>query len=350
MSLVLHVDSAAWRRHLDEVHRADPDLVPVAKGNGYGFGLPRLAAQAARLGADTLAVGTAPEVEVVRRGDAERPGWSGDVVVLTPWRPDDPLAQEPLADPGVITTVSRVEDAAALARSHPGARVVLEVLTSMRRHGLGGADLAEAVRAARGLEIVGWTIHLPMVGDHQQEATDLATAALSAHRAPLWMSHLGAEGLDRLREDLGVPVRHRVGTQLWLGAPAALRHTSLITDLHRVVRGQRVGYWQRRVLDPRGAQVAVVSGGTAHGVAMESPTAAASPRQRLLSAAGGVLAASQVAVSPFTVAGRKRVFVEPPHMQSSLVWLPASVEVSVGEEVEVTMRATTALPDAVVME
>ena len=57
--------------------------MPVAKGNGYGFALGRLArkAQWLRRLRDTLAVGTYDELaEVARR-------FAGDLLVLTPWRP-----------------------------------------------------------------------------------------------------------------------------------------------------------------------------------------------------------------------------------------------------------------------
>ena len=49
MSLVMHVDAAAWRSHQDAVLASDRLTVPVIKGNGYGFGLERLAGEAARL-------------------------------------------------------------------------------------------------------------------------------------------------------------------------------------------------------------------------------------------------------------------------------------------------------------
>ena len=68
MSLVLHVDAGPWRAHQDLVASGHQGIVPVAKGNGYGFGLGRLAAEAARLGCDVLAVGTAEEVAAVRAG------------------------------------------------------------------------------------------------------------------------------------------------------------------------------------------------------------------------------------------------------------------------------------------
>ena len=49
----LRIDVERWRGHLATVAEATPGIVPVAKGNGYGFGLARLAAESARLGADT---------------------------------------------------------------------------------------------------------------------------------------------------------------------------------------------------------------------------------------------------------------------------------------------------------
>src|SRR3954469_2390139 len=81
MGLTLTVDGERWRTHLRAATAANPGLVPVAKGNGYGFGLPRLARKAAWLGVDTLAVGTYDELpEVASR-------FPGDLLVLTPWRP-----------------------------------------------------------------------------------------------------------------------------------------------------------------------------------------------------------------------------------------------------------------------
>jgi hypothetical protein len=46
MSLTLHVDGARWREHLLTTVGHHPGIVPVAKGNGYGFGLGRLARRA----------------------------------------------------------------------------------------------------------------------------------------------------------------------------------------------------------------------------------------------------------------------------------------------------------------
>src|SRR6478609_6996582 len=126
MSLTLTVDGQRWRSHLRAFAANHPGLVPVAKGNGYGFGLGRLARKAQwlkdqGLGADTLAVGTYEELpEVAGRYD-------GSLLVLTPWRPFGAAVElEPTLARRVIHTVSRVEDLTDLLSRQPDARVVLE--------------------------------------------------------------------------------------------------------------------------------------------------------------------------------------------------------------------------------
>jgi len=341
MTLTLHVDTDAWRAHLRRFADDTPGLVPVAKGNGYGFGLARLAGETVRLGLDTLAVGMVHEVAAVRGA-----GFAGDVVVLTPWTPAD--GSEVLDDPRTIVTVSRLDDLRRLAGEQRDTRILLEVRTSMRRHGLPAAELGQAVALVTGsrVRVEGWTIHLPMVAAGRlAEARRLASAALDALEAPLWLSHLSADEYRTLAGEVSVPLRLRVGTALWLGAPGTRRVTARVLDVHPVERGERVGYWQRRM--PRSGYVVVVSGGTANGVAMEAPTAAATARQRLVAAASGSMEALGLALSPYRIDGRKRFFVEPPHMQSSLVFLPADAGVAIGDEVPVEVRLTTVTVDRI---
>jgi hypothetical protein len=83
-------------------------------------------------------------------------------------------------------------------------------------------------------------------------------------------------------------------------------------------------------------------------VALSAPTPAASARQRVVAAGTGMLDAGGRALSPFTVAGRQRWFAEPPHMQVSLVRLPAGVAPpAVGEQVRCDLRLTTASFDRI---
>ncbi len=345
--VVLHLDEQRWRAHQRVVAAATPGLVPVAKGNGYGFGLGRLAAEAQQLGATALAVGLAEEVAPVRDQ------FAGDLVVLTPWRPADPVADALLEDPRVVTTVSRLADLAAVAERGGSPRVLVEVLTSMRRYGIAAEDLGQVPAGLGGVRFEGWTIHLPIRAEGRYvEAGRLARAALAVAPGPLWLSHLPSGEASTLAGQLGgsgdpVPLRLRLGTRLWLGDPADHRPTATVLDVHPVRRGERIGYRQRRC--PAEGWVVIVAGGTAHGVGLEAPTPAVSLRQRAVSVATGSLEAAGLALSPYTIAGKKRWFVEPPHMQSSLVFLPRSVTPpAVGDQVPVELRLTTAVVDRIV--
>ena len=57
MGLRLSVREQAWREHVATVAAATPGLIPVVKGNGYGFGRANLMPIAAGLG-HQIAVGT----------------------------------------------------------------------------------------------------------------------------------------------------------------------------------------------------------------------------------------------------------------------------------------------------
>ena len=339
MTLTLTIDTRAWRDHVKHVHEEFPGLVPVAKGNGYGLGLDVLAREAERLNNDCLAVGTAHEVTTVREA-----GWSRDVIVLSPWRPFDETATALLDDPRVITVVSRLTDLDELRATHPGTRVVVELMTSMRRHGITPQEVASVEVGKLGFE--GWTMHLPLKGQ-LSEARQLASEAVAHQRGAVWVSHLGVNDYRRLRTQLGVQTRMRMGTRLWLGAPQTLRTTATVLDVHRVTRGARYGYNQSRA--PRDGWLVIVSGGTSHGIALSAPSPARSLRQRGVSLAQGVLDAAGISRSPFSIAGRKRPFAEPPHMHASMVFVGgASPGVEVGDEVPVTTRQTTTTCDELV--
>ena len=343
--VTLRLDGARWREHLRTVVTSTPGIVPVIKGHGYGFGLGWLAGQAAELGVDTVAVGMAAEVGPVREH------FDGDIVVLYPF--DREAGDTP--DDRVVTTVTRWEDLRELAAGPGEPRVLVEVATSMRRHGIAVEDLTRVGSWLDGVRFEGWTIHLPLRTEGRQtEALRLGRAALDVATAPLWLSHLPPDELTRLAADLGgaagpVEVRGRVGTRLWLGDPGGRSTTATVLDVHPVRRGERAGY-RGRVCRSDG-HILVIAGGTSHGVGLEAPTPAASLRQRATAAATGSLAATGRALSPFTVAGRKRWFLEPPHMQSSLVFLPGGTQPpEVGEDVPVELRLTIATPDRIVVD
>lgn len=353
MSLVLHVDGDRWRSHLRKVAEERPGLVPVLKGNGYGFGLARLARKSAWLGVDTVAVGTAYELaEAATR-------FGGDLLVMTPWRTFEPTPLEGI-DPGrLIHTVGRLADLEALIEQPGRPRVVLERMTSMKRHGFTARGLREAVaviRARGGVRVEGASLHLPLApaGGNGPEAgllmTDLVAAGLTEASGPgrtVWVSHLTtAEVAELSARYPEVAFRQRIGTELWLGDRGALDVRAHVLDRHPVERGESFGYRGRTL--PRTGTVLIVSGGTAHGIGLEAPTGEGSVRARASSLARGGLDALGLARSPYTVAGKNRYFAEPPHMQASMLFLPSGVAVpEIGETVEVTVRFTATTFDVV---
>ena len=348
--LTLHVDEQRWRAHLAAVVAAQPGTVPVVKGNGYGFGVPRLARVAGELGADTLAVGTYAEVAAVG-------AFPASIMVLTPWRDGGPPIA---ADPRVVHTVSRPDDLAALVRAADGAppRVVLELLTSMRRHGLTATQLRQVARdpVLAGVTVEGFALHLPLPGPreagpggHLAEVgrllLDLVGSGIPSRR--VYASHLSDAELAELgRSWSDLELRPRTGTRLWLGDRGALNPRATVLEVHELDRGDRYGYRQRRAT--RRGHLLVVSGGTAHGIGLEAPGGSTALRDRAVRVARGGLEAAGMALSPFTVGGRQRLFAEPPHMQVSMVLLPAGTALpAVGEEVDVQVRYTATAFDRV---
>ena len=344
MGLVLHVDGDRWRAHLRDLHTRQPGLVPVCKGNGYGFGLARLARKSAWLGVDTLAVGVYEEIEQVSSR------FGGSILVMTPWRPFNPPPQ----DPRVIHTVGRLEDLTALVahgrESGVRPRIVLERLTSMLRHGFTARGLRAAAEivADGGVELEGVALHLPLapptagstnVAEVERLMTDVVAAGLTGP-APIWVSHLSEAELDLLGARFpDFTFRPRIGTGLWLGDREALSVRATVLDSHPVERGDVFGYRGRSAA--RSGTILIVSGGTAHGIGLEAPTGEGSLRSRAASVARGGLDAAGLVRSPFTISGKQRLFAEPPHMQASMLFVPSGASVpEVGDEVPVRVRFT----------
>lgn len=346
MTLTLYVDTERFRANQHLTLGKAPTLVPVAKGNGYGLGNPRLAAEAHRLGVDTLAVGTYDELAAVR--DV----FPGSLLVLTPWRPFPPASEQP-ADPRVVHTLGRGEDLTALLERDPQARFVLELRTSMLRHGFTPAQLREAGAhlAGRDVALEGVALHLPMAGtSHLSEVRRLMTDVVASglDTRTIWVSHLSDLELAELaREWPDYAFRPRIGTDLWLGDRGALQVRATVLDAHPVQRGEVFGYRGRTA--PKDGTVLVVSGGTAHGIGLEAPTGANSIKARAGAIARGGLDAAGFVRSPYSIGGKQRLFAEPPHMQASMLFLPGGAPVpAVGDEVDVRVRFTATTFDRVV--
>ncbi len=353
MGLRLYVDGDRWRSHLRSALDSHPGLVPVVKGNGYGFGIPRLARKAGWLGVDTLAVGTYGEVaDVESRFD-------GSIFVLSPFRPFEERA---VFGDRVVHTVGRLGDLEELAARADRPRVVLERMTSMLRHGFSARGLRDAARLVarsstgggpgRGVVVEGVALHLSMAqGTHTSEVgrlmTDVVAAGLQTRR--VFASHLTDDELGQLRSAYpDYEFRPRTGTGLWLGDRSALSVRATVLDAHPVERGDVFGYRGRTA--PRPGTILVVSGGTAHGIGLEAPTGGATLKQRAATIAKGGLDAAGFVRSPYTIDGKHRLFAEPPHMQASMLFLPSGARVpDMGDEVEVRVRFTATTFDQILV-
>ncbi|HPU13068.1 MAG TPA: alanine racemase [Aeromicrobium sp.] len=341
MAFDLSISAEPWQAHLDSVHLAKPGLVPVIKGNGYGLGRARLAGQAQRMGAPMIAVGTYEEAAELLAV------FPGDIQVLTPWRP----FSLKVADPRVIHTLSRVEDIAGLAEQDCGARILLEAQTSMRRHGVPRGQLGQAAAelAKSSLLLEGFASHLPMAGQNLGEANSWCEAlgGSGLKTKVFYVSHLTDTELTTLQaQHPQLTIRPRIGTSLWLGRLDTFEVTATVLDVHEISRGDRVGYRQDKI--KKSGQVVVVAGGTSHGIGLEAPRAVSSVKDSAKAAAKGVLAASGRALSPFFVAQTQAWFVEPPHMQASMIFLPKNLEApKVGDRLAAQVRYTIASFDSI---
>ncbi|MFJ1794977.1 alanine racemase [Kitasatospora griseola] len=341
MTLTMYVDGDRWRAHQRGLLAEFPGLVPVAKGNGYGFGNRRLAEEAARLGAPVLAVGTADEAAAM--ADA----FPGDLLVLTPYRAGEPEAELP-AD-RVIRTVAHTE---ALAALPAGTRVVIECMTGMRRHGVRVGELPELPVGHLVLE--GFALHLPLDRPDGSDPVDEVAErvrAIGAAGLPtdvVYLSHLAAKDVRRLAErHPDTEFRSRIGTRLWLGDVGAMSSRATVLDVTPIGRGERYGYRQHKA--PSGGHLLVVSGGTAHGVGLEAPKYVHGTLQRLKGLARAGLATLNRTLSPYSWQGKQLWFAEPPHMQVSILFLPGEHKApAVGDELALTVRHTTTHFDRVV--
>ena len=270
-----------WRSHVAQVAASVDGLVPVVKGNGYGFGRTRLASVAAEF-ADTIAVGSVHELDGLPEGI--------DTVVLTPI----PTAQALTApeENSLILTVGSDEHIRAL--DGWGGCVLVKVASTMQRFGR-GVELVTAARRA-GLQVEGVSVHPPLAGTMAEHAAGIVDAARDVPPdLPVWVSHVDPATYRSL------PTTHtyrlRLGTMLWHGDKSALHLDADVIDVRPVAPGQPVGY--RLTPAPADGHLVIVGAGTANGV-----TPLDDGR------------------SPFHHQRKRLVLVEPPHMHVSMTFVP----------------------------
>lgn len=304
MTIRLTVDTPRWEAHVNDIVGATPGLVPVVKGNGYGFGRAALARRAATL-SDTIAIGTVHELSGLDLSDDAAPG----VVVLTP-------TLTPPDTDSVILTVGSIEHLDALAGWR--GRVIVKLLSPMRRYG-GDVSLAADARA-RGFDVAGVSLHLPLAGSAKEHGEFVESVLpMLDPSLTVWLSHLEPAAYA------GLPTTHRyrlrLGTSLWHGDKSMLHLEADVLDSRVVRSGDPAGYQQARTAD-NGTMV-MIGAGTANGI-------------RLL----------ERGLSPFHFEQRRLTLHEPPHMHTSMAFVPAAEpSPGVGDWVDVQQPLITTTVD-----
>jgi len=329
MPLSLHVDGQKWRSHLSAMLSAKPGLVPVIKGNGYGFGLELLAAESNRLGVETIAVGLASEVAKVRTV------FAGEIIILSPDQEINEVSQSK-----VIQTISYLD---LLQKINSNSNVIVEILTPLNRHGINISDLNQvlAIIKDRNLNLRGFTLHLPIADIDGKWVS--ATLQKLPEGSTVWISHL--HGADQIKKEFPkLTFRERIGTSLWLGADSALQARATVLE-NRKIQGT-AGYQQRKVNE----NVIVASGGTAHGIGLTAPQSDYSLLGRAKIIARAFEAAFGKLRSPYRWDGKGLNFVEPPHMQCSLLSYSGSNQPKPGDELTLRVRYTTTTFDQIIIK
>jgi len=163
MTLRLTVNRQAWLNHVRHTASQHGTVLPVVKGNGYGFGRPILFEQTAHL-ADHVAVGTVYEATDVPL--------SLTAVVLTPAGTHLPSSLPAHA----VLTVGSLDHVAALRSHNWQGSVLIKLQSTMQRFGVAGNELAALQSACTNasLNVVGWSIHPPLNNDNQDRSGEVS--------------------------------------------------------------------------------------------------------------------------------------------------------------------------------
>ena len=301
VTVTLTIRTAPWRARIARLANDVDGLVPVVKGNGYGFGRTALARLASEF-CDTVAVGTIHELDGLP--DTVHP------VVLTPTL-SAPASTTP------ILTVGNQDHIDAL--DGWDGRVLVKLESSMRRYGR-TVELVDAARRA-GLDVIGVSLHPPIAGSPSDHADEIVTVLHDVDPdLAVWVSHLDPTTYASL------PTTHtyrlRLGTSLWHGDKSLLQLSADVLDVRPIAAGERAGYHQA-VADDDGHLV-MIGAGTANGI---TPL----PDGR----------------SPFHFERQRLQLHEPPHMHTSMAFVPARTSVpDVAQRVDVQRPLTMTTVDA----
>ena len=253
MTIRLTVQRERWWNHVTYVADTIDGLVPVIKGNGYGFGRSGLAIAASRL-SSVLAVGTVHELDGLLQLEGVAP--STTFIVLTP---NLHARVSHLPTDRVVLTIGNDRHLEAL-RGWNG-RVIVKLPSAMRRY---GGDMGLVGRAQRsGLRTVGVAIHPPIAGDDDEHVAQITRLLPGIDPSlDVWVSHLAPTTYEQL------PTTHRfrlrLGTYLWLGDREAIHLGADVLERRSVRAGDAAGYRQQVV--EHDGHLVMIGAGSANGV------------------------------------------------------------------------------------
>ena len=276
MTIRLTVDRDRWWNHVTDVAATVAGLVPVVKGNGYGFGRTGLAIAAAKL-SPIIAVGTVHELS----------GLPAEVtpVVLTP-------SLRPPAGTDAVLTVGSPAHIAALDGWH--GRVIVKLPSAMQRYGGDIGLVAGAQRA--GLRTVGVAVHPPLAGTDDDHRADIVARLPEIDTSlDVWVSHVAPATYETLPDSHRYHLR--LGSYLWHGDRESLHLEADVIDARPATAGSRAGYHLTPV--PADGTLVMIGAGTANGV---HPLADGR--------------------SPFHFERTRMALLEPPHMHTSMTFVP----------------------------
>ena len=346
MTLSLNVDNNLWTNHIRSILKTfsinNSEVTPVIKGNGYGIGKENLATKAKELGIQTVAVGTVFEAKsVLDQGISQ-------VLIMDPVKDIDELAFKELATlnpSSLLLTISCLKDAQNVGKTP----VVIEGITSMSRFGIGLNELAQVSN----LNIKALSLHLPIENPRKGKVAEISDWINSYQtncpngEKVVFLSHVSEAELKSLTSIFPqFKFKLRIGTKLWIGDLKAFQIKSAVLEVHEPT-SHNFGYRQRGITSKH--RLVIVSGGTAHGIGLQAPRSNVTLKQRLVAILSGVLEAFDYSLSPFVINGKQRWFAESPHMNVSLLKLPANSSIpKVGSTISAQVRMTTTNFDCVV--
>ena len=307
MTIRLAVNEARWQAHVQGVARSMPGLVPVVKGNGYGFRRWNLMPLAGQL-ANEVAVGTVFEARDIPANVT--------AIVLTPTLTAPPKN----LPPDTMLTVGSPHHVMALASAHWRGNVIVKLQSSTMRFGITPENFEPLIAdiAAASCTVRGYSIHPPLEGDTASHLRDITSwLDMLDPSLPIYVSHLEPAAYAKLRsENPTRDFRIRLGTSLWHGNKSMMQLSADVLDRHPVESGSRAGYRQNLINGP--GEIVLVGCGTAHGVVP------------LLDGR-----------SPFHYQRQRLNMLEAPHMHTSMLFVARGRPTpSVGEWIDVQQPLT----------